>query len=195
MSLKNELLERMQLENLSQREISKITKLSNNTISRFLKGESVNQNSLEIIKKFVAYEGKYKSTERMINIGQVKIPKNQYDYIKRRAEDQGGQVIDVVRAIIESVVENDYLWKSFSDHINLTERAVNSSIENKVIPFIKMQDKNLEQIEKRLELTIELLLRTYEDYNDVVEKSNQVFKEEIEPRVEDRIYKRRRNKD
>lgn len=131
----------------------------------------------------------------MINIGQVKIPKNQYDYIKRRAEDQGGQVIDVVRAIIESVVENDYLWKSFSDHINLTERAVNSSIENKVIPFIKMQDKNLEQIEKRLELTIELLLRTYEDYNDVVEKSNQVFKEEIEPRVEDRIYKRRRNKD
>lgn len=43
MSLKNELLERMQLENLSQREISKITKLSNNTISRFLKGESVNK--------------------------------------------------------------------------------------------------------------------------------------------------------
>lgn len=190
--LLEEVKERMNDENISVIQLTEITNLGRATIHRFLSGEEVSKRTEVALDDFVKFSGKYKTVSETINIGQLRIPKEHYDYLNRYAEEQGVSILDMVRLTIENTVENDYLWKSFSDHINLTEKAVRNVMTKVFIPFIKQQDKTINNIENLLEYVEELVIQQgWKDHsNPELREQFKLLKEQSFKRTDARRYKR-----
>lgn len=196
--MKNRVLDRMKSEGLTVVDLVEITGISRRTINRFLHGEKdASKRTLEAMQSFIDYLGKYKEKNHLVNLGQIRIPKEHYDYLKRRADVDDVAVVEVVRYIIEQVVENDFLWKAFSEHINITEQAVKNVISNILIPFLRVQDKSLLSLEKQTAWIEELFIKgIYKNTNDPVVRGRiESSKETIFEEVEKKVYKRNRGHD
>ncbi|QIK57024.1 helix-turn-helix transcriptional regulator [Erysipelothrix sp. HDW6A] len=192
MSIHDDVKKRMDKENLTIVELSNITGLSRTTLYSFFEKNRVGKGTIEKLEKFLEFSGSYRKVEDTINIGQLRIPKEHYDYLNRFAEEQGVSILDMVRLTIENTVENDYLWKSFSDHINLTEKAVRNVMTKVFIPFIKQQDKTINNIENLLEYVEELVIQQgWKDHsNPELREQFKLLKEQSFKRTDARRYKR-----
>lgn len=158
--LRKNVIARMERESVSIVELSKITGLNRKTLQRFLYAASNISTTTELsLLQFVEYPGSYRDTEDMINVGQVRVPKEHYDYLKRHADEGEVSVAEVLRRVIENTVVNDYLWKSLDEHVNVTERAVRNTMSNTLIPFIRQQDKELNSIGNQVLFLEELVLQ------------------------------------
>lgn len=195
--LREKVLYRINIEELSIRETATIINIDRKTLNRFLKGGTVSETTINKINNFVKYEGKYKEAEQLVNLGQIRIPKEHYDYLKRRADVDDVAVVEVVRYIIEQVVENDFLWKAFSEHINITEQAVKNVVSNILIPFLRVQDKSLLSLEKQTAWIEELFIKgIYKNTNDPAVRGRiESSKETIFEDVEKKVYKRNKGHD
>ncbi len=186
---------RLKKENISIRELSEITNLSEATLYRYFEGTKCSKKTRLIMDEFIEFAGTYKSVEEMVNIGQVRIPQSHYDYLKRHAEESDISVAEVLRRVIENVVDNDYLWKSFEEQLNITERALKTTMSNTMIPFFKQQDKEIAFVGNQVMYIEELLLRLFD-------KNSKDFREQLVPVKErmfeigdDRRYKRKKHTD
>lgn len=186
----------MEKERLSLSEVAKITDLNRKTLQRFIYSNSnISNTTQDALIRFVEYSGSYSDNEEMINIGQIRIPQAHYDYLKRHAEESDISVVEVLRRVIENVVDNDYLWKSFEEQLNITERALKTTMSNTMIPFIKQQDKEIAFVGNQVMYIEELLLRLFD-------KNSKDFREQLVPVKErmfeigdDRRYKRKKHTD
>lgn len=145
--LKRKLEQRMLKENLSISSVAKHTKLSRRTITNFIKKGKCSNRTLNILTAFVERLEPYNKKNQYVNIGQVKVPQEHYDYLKRYADTNNATLADVVRKVIADVVDNEMLWKGLTDYMEITERAFNRAISKRIIPFIKIQDDHIKNIE------------------------------------------------
>lgn len=190
--------DRMEKEVISVVALSDITKLSRRTVNRFLfESNTCSDKTRSAMQQFIDYPGKYITSEEMINVGQVRIPKAHYEYLKRHAEEEGVTVIEVLRRVVENVVENDYLWKSFDEHLNITERALKTTMSKTMIPFIRQQDKEIAFIGNYVMYLEELIFRLCsKDHSDKeFRKSMKVIKDSMFEIGDTKRYKRTKKVD
>lgn len=187
--------EKMKNENISVSELCLLLNISRQTYYTFMEGKKVSERVIDKFEKYLNDKVSGKVQESMINIGQVRIPQSHYDYLKRHAEESDISVAEVLRRVIENVVDNDYLWKSFEEQLNITERALKTTMSNTMIPFIKQQDKEIAFVGNQVMYIEELLLRLFD-------KNNKDFREQLVPVKErmfeigdDRRYKRKKHTD
>ena len=167
----NDLIEqvkrRMVRENLSYARLTEITGLSKATIQRFMNGENSSKRTIVKLQEYVEDTKSYSRVVEMVNLGQLRVEKDIYDYIKRAADRDQTEIPNVLRKVLRDVVDNDYLWKTMSDHIMVTERAVKNVVQTILIPFIKTQDKVLNNIDAQTfyleEMIGRYLLKNYLD--------------------------------
>ncbi len=196
--LREKLINRMEKEKLNVSEVSNITGLNRKTLQRFLyTSTNISKSTSATLSGFVDYPGKYKEVEEMINVGQVRIPKAHYEYLKRHAEEDGVSVIEVLRRVVENVVENDYLWKSFDEHLNITERSLKTTMSKTMIPFIRQQDKEIAFIGNYVMYLEELIFRLCsKDHSDKeFRKSMKVIKDSMFEIGDNKRYKRTKKVD
>lgn len=190
--------ERMEKEGISVVALSDITKLSRRTVNRFLfESNTYSDKTQSAMQQFIDYPGKYITSEEMINVGQVRILKAHYEYLKRHAEEEGVSVIEVLRRVVENVVENDYLWKSFDEHLNITERALKKTMSKTMIPFIRQQDKEIAFIGNYVMYLEELIFRLCsKDHSDKeFRKSMKAIKDSMFEIGDNKRYKRTKKVD
>lgn len=187
--------EKMKDENISVSELCLLLNISRQTYYTFMEGKKVSERVIDKFEKYLNDKVSGKAPESMINIGQVRIPQSHYDYLKRHAEESDISVAEVLRRVIENVVDNDYLWKSFEEQLNITERALKTTMSNTMIPFIKQQDKEIAFVGNQVMYIEELLLRLFD-------KNSKDFREQLVPVKErmfeigdDRRYKRKKHTD
>lgn len=187
--------EKMKDENISVSELCLLLNISRQTYYTFMEGKKVSERVIDKFEKYLNDKVSGKVPESMINIGQVRIPQSHYDYLKRHAEESNISVVEVLRRVIENVVDNDYLWKSFEEQLNITERALKTTMSNTMIPFIKQQDKEIAFVGNQVMYIEELLLRLFD-------KNSKDFREQLVPVKErmfeigdDRRYKRKKHTD
>ncbi len=193
--MRNLVNKKMKDENISVSELCLLLNISRQTYYTFMEGKKVSERVIDKFEKYLNDKVSGKVPESMINIGQVRIPQSHYDYLKRHAEESDISVDEVLRRVIENVVDNDYLWKSFEEQLNITERALKTTMSNTMIPFIKQQDKEIAFVGNQVMYIEELLLRLFD-------KNNKDYREQLVPVKErmfeigdDRRYKRKKHTD
>ena len=193
--MRNLVNKKMKDENISVSELCLLLNISRQTYYTFMEGKKVSERVIDKFEKYLNDKVSGKVPESMINIGQVRIPQSHYDYLKRHAEESDISVAEVLRRVIENVVDNDYLWKSFEEQLNITERALKTTMSNTMIPFIKQQDKEIAFVGNQVMYIEELLLRLFD-------KNNKDYREQLVPVKErmfeigdDRRYKRKKHTD
>lgn len=194
--LRKNVIARMDREAVSIVELSKISGLNRKTLQRFLYAASNISTTTELsLVQFVEYPGSYRDTEDMVNVGQVRVPKEHYDYLKRHADEGEVSVAEVLRRVIENTVVNDYLWKSLDEHVNVTERAVRNTMSNTLIPFIRQQDKELNSIGNQVLFLEELVLQICSEKpsDPVMRERIKNIKNQMYEIADDQRYKRKKN--
>ena len=160
---------RMAKESLTWKKLGEILGISRTTLHRFSSNsdEGISRRNLLKLESYVNDDKSYAQNIEMVNLGQVRVEKNVYDYIKRAADRDQTDIPTVLRKVLNDVVDNDYLWKSMTDHLMVTERAVRDVIQSLLIPFIKTQDKVLDNIDAQTfyleEMIGRYLLKNYLD--------------------------------
>lgn len=149
----DEVKERLLKEGLSYTELQAITGLSKATVQRFMNGDLASERTKRAMRKYVENKEDFSANETMVNIGQVKIPQRHYDYVKRYADTNGVSMAEVFRKMVADVVDHELLWKGLNDYMEITERAVSRVLSNRIIPFIKIQDEHIKNMEIELKTT------------------------------------------
>lgn len=168
----NDVKKRMLRENLSITNVSEITKLSRRTIQRFLTEGNASTRTIESLTAFVNKVEPYSLVSKLVNVGQVRVPQEHFDYIKRYADSNGVTMQEVFRKMVADMVDHELLWKGLNDYMEITERAVGRVLSKRIIPFIKIQDEHIKNMEIELRTTKYLAM-------DSVSATNEITDEEV----------------
>jgi len=191
--LRKQVIERMAREDLSITKLGEILNLSRSTISRLVNEGTISKRNRIKLQAYVDDAKSYLQTVEMVNVGQIRIEREVYDYIKRFADNESADLTVVIRKILRDAADNDYLWKSMTDHLLMTERAVGNVIQKILIPFIKTQDKVLDNIDSQAfwleEMIGRFLLDNYLD--PITQEKYQEVKSDITQAYMDRKYDRK----
>ncbi|MCI6272119.1 MAG: hypothetical protein MR601_04125 [Erysipelotrichaceae bacterium] len=143
--LREKILEKLNEYNISLYELSKDLNISRNTLYKFMEGDNnIRPSTKEILERWVTnLQIKYIKTTDSKVIASTRVPLEVYNYLSATAEELNVSISDVVRNILYKETNADYANRGILESISIVEKSLSSIIENRVISFIRQQDKML----------------------------------------------------
>lgn len=143
--LREKIEEKLTKYNISIYELAKDLNMSRSTIYKFMDGSNnLRPSTVRMLKKWCD-DGqiKYIKTIDSRVITSTRVPIEVYNYLKTTAEELNVSIPDIVRSILQKETNTEYANKGVLENLYIVEKSLNSIIDNKVITFMKQQDKML----------------------------------------------------
>lgn len=146
--LRQQLQDKMNKLNINNYQLSKLLKISFNTINRFMNGENkIRPSTKEKLNLWVSISEI--SDNKVLDsklISTMRVPVEVYNYLKTSADEQNVSITDVTRNLLIKCVKEDYSSKSILESTSIMERSLSSIIDKRILPFIKQQDKMMMEL-------------------------------------------------
>lgn len=141
-------------------QLAEAINISLSTVNRFLVNKkSIQYLTIQVFEKYANGEMNISVERRTFYLPKIRVTENVRNYFELEAKKNKTTLSTIINKYLVDVVENNYLVEEFGKHVIMTERAMGNVIDKMLVPYMKVINKNYDQVQIHMNFLAEIILQ------------------------------------